>query len=129
MTAEQLARARLVLPYASWAQADTTRRQLAARVQATGAALRPVADVDDVETALDIAGRGLADTIANRGLLRGLAGRVPGNLVTAPLRPRLWDTFAVVHRRHADLSPAIRAVLELAVARLRQAGPATGRTN
>ena len=76
VTAEQLAKARLVLPYASWAEADTTRRALAARVQATGVALRPVADVDDVETALDIAGRGLADTVANRGLLQGLAGSV-----------------------------------------------------
>ena len=123
VTAEQLAKARLVLPYASWAEADTTRRALAARVQATGVALRPVADVDDVETALDVAGRGLADTVANRGLLQGLAGRVPHKLGTAPLRPRLWDTFAVVHRRQTELSPATRAVLEMAVAKFRGLAP------
>lgn len=120
-TAERLAKARLVLPYASWAEADTTRRQIAARVQATGSPLRPVADVDDVETALEIAARGLADTIADRGMLRGMAGRVPPNLVTTPLRPRMWDSFAIVYRRHTDLSPATRAVLELAVEQLRQA--------
>src|SRR5205823_6211610 len=123
VTAEELAKARLVLPYASWAEADTTRRALAARVQATGVALRPVADVDDVETALDVAGRGLADTVANRGLLQGLAGRVPHKLGTAPLRPRLWDTFAVVHRRQTELSPATRAVLEMAVAKFRGLAP------
>jgi DNA-binding transcriptional LysR family regulator len=118
VTAHRLARARLVLPYASWAEADSTRRQLAARVQSAGAALRPVADVDDVETALDIAARGLADTIADRGMLRGLAGRVPAHLCTAPLRPRMWDSFAIVYRRQTDLSPATRAVLELAADRL-----------
>lgn len=121
VTAERLAKARLVLPYASWAEADTTRRQVAARVQATGSSLRPVADVDDVETALEVAARGLADTIADRGMLRGMAARVPANLVTTPLRPRMWDSFAIVHRRHTDLSPATRAVLELAVEQLRQA--------
>jgi DNA-binding transcriptional LysR family regulator len=120
-TAERLAKARLVLPYASWAEADTTRRQVAARVQAAGSTLRPVADVDDVETALEIAARGLADTIADRGILRGMGARVPPHLVTTPLRPRMWDSFAVVHRRHTDLSPATRAVLELAVEQLRTA--------
>lgn len=119
-TAERLAGARLILPYASWAEADTTRRQIAARVQATGSPLRPVADVEDVETTLEITARGLADTIANRGILRRMADRVPHNLVTTPLRPRMWDSYAIVHRRHTELSPATRAVLELAVERLRQ---------
>lgn len=118
VTAERLAKARLVLPYASWAEADTTRRQLAQRVQATGMSLSPVADVDDVETALEIASRGLADTIANRGLMRGMSSDY--QLHSAPLRPRMWDTFAVVHRRQTDLSPACRAVLELAVATLKK---------
>ena len=117
VTAERLAKARLVLPYASWAEADTTRRQLAQRVQGTGMSLSPVADVDDIETALEIAARGLADTIASRGLLRGLGGA--DKLYAAPLRPRMWDSFAVVHRRQTDLSPAARAVLELAVAKLK----------
>lgn len=117
VTAERLAKARLALAYASWAEADTTRRQLAQRVQATGVTLRPVADVDDIETALEITARGLADTVANRGLLRGIGVK---GLHTAPLRPRLWDTFAIVHRRHTELSPATRALLELAVARLKK---------
>jgi len=93
-------------------------RQLAQRVQSTGMSLSPVADVDDIETALEIAARGLADTIASRGLLRGLGGDY--KLHAAPLRPRMWDSFAVVHRRQTDLSPAARAVLELAVAFLKR---------
>ncbi|SDM56223.1 DNA-binding transcriptional regulator, LysR family [Allokutzneria albata] len=121
VTAERLAAARLVLPYASWAEADTTRRQLAARVQAVGSPLRTIADVDDVETTLELAAQGLADTIANRGILRRMADRVPPNLITATLRPRMWDSYAIVHRRHTDLSPATRAVLELALDQLRGA--------
>ena len=121
VTAERLVRARLVLPWASWAEADSTRRQIAARVQAAGSPLRPVADVDDVETAIEITARGLADTVANRGVLQGMADRVPPNLNTTPLRPRMWDSYAIVHRRHTDLSPATRAVLELAVDQLHQA--------
>jgi len=31
----------------------------------------------------------------------------------------MCDSFAVVHRRQTDLSPAARAVLELAVAKLK----------
>jgi DNA-binding transcriptional LysR family regulator len=121
VTAERLAKARLVLPYASWAEADTTRRQVAARVQSAGSPLRPVADVEDVETTLELTARGLADTIANRGILRRLADRVPTNLFTTPMRPRMWDSYAIVHRRHTDPSPATRAVLELALNQLHQA--------
>jgi DNA-binding transcriptional LysR family regulator len=94
---------------------------IAARVQAAGWPLRPVADVDDVDTALEIAARGLADTIADRGMLRGMGGRVPSNLLTTPLRPRMWASFAIVYRRHTDLSPTTRAVSKLAVDQLRQA--------
>jgi hypothetical protein len=74
-----------------------------------------------VETAIEITARGLADTVANRGVLQGMADRVPPNLNTTPLRPRMWDSYAIVHRRHTDLSPATRAMLELAVDQLHQA--------
>ncbi len=121
VTAEQLARARLVLAQATWGTEDSTRRQLARRVQSVGGALVPAIDVEDDETALEVAGRGLADTIAARGLLRRLAHRLPGRLRWVSLRPKLWDTFAVVHRTGTELSPGTRVALELAVARLRAA--------
>jgi hypothetical protein len=55
--------------------------------------------LDDVETALEITARGLADTIANRGMPHGMADGVPPNLLTTPLQPPMWDSFAVVHEQ------------------------------
>jgi hypothetical protein len=34
------------------------------------------------------------------------------------LRPRLYDTFAIVHRSGATLSPAAQLMIELATARI-----------
>ncbi len=127
VTAERLATAPLVLPYASWAEADTTRRQLVARVQAVGGRLRSLADVDDVETALELASRGFADTITNRGILQSLDSRLPPNLAAVSLKPRMWDTFAIVQRRQTELSPAMRVVLKLAVDMMKAATKPKGK--
>jgi DNA-binding transcriptional LysR family regulator len=119
VTPAGLAAAPLVLPDVSWRDADSTRRQLARSVQAAGHSLRPRIEVEDVETALDIAATGLADTIAWRGVLHRLRDRLPPGLRWTPLRPRLYETFAIVHRPDAQLSAASRAVIELAAARMR----------
>ena len=119
VTPATLAAAPLVLPDVSWRDADSTRRQLAHSVQAAGHSLRPRVEVEDTETALEIAATGLADTITWRGVLHRLGDRLPPGLGWTPLRPRLYETFAIVHRPDAQLSAASRAVIELAAARMR----------
>ncbi|MFF4923532.1 LysR family transcriptional regulator [Kitasatospora sp. MY 5-36] len=120
VTPAQLAAAQLVLPDVSWRQEDSTRRHLLAGVQAVGGSLHPRIEVEETETALEIAATGLADTVTWRGVLHGLAERVPPGLHWAPLSPPLHETFAVVHPPNAELSPAAEAVAALATARMRR---------
>jgi DNA-binding transcriptional LysR family regulator len=119
VTAQRLGQATLVLSEVSWGNEDSSRRQLARAVQASGGSLRPQIEVEDVETALEIAGQGLADTVTSRGVLHRLGDRLAPGLRWVPLRPRLYDTFAIVHRRGAAPSPASQAVIDLAVERMR----------
>ncbi|MGX7681603.1 LysR family transcriptional regulator [Jatrophihabitans sp. DSM 45814] len=119
VTAADLATAPLVLSEASWGDTDSTRRQLQRAVQSTGRTLTPRIEVEDIETALEIAALGLADAITARGILHRLGDRLSPNLGWVPLRPRIYDEFAVVHRRGVELSPASSAVVALAVDRMR----------
>ena len=119
VTAAVLAQAPLVLSEASWGNDDSTRRQLALAVQAVGGSLRPLVDVEAVETALEIAASGRADAITARGLLRRMGSRLAPELRWVSLRPKLFDEFAAVTRRDLPLSRASQAVLELAMARMR----------
>lgn len=115
MTIPRLARAPLILSEASWGNDDPTRRQLAALAQRAGVAIEPQIDVEDVEIALELAARGLGDTIAQRGMLRRLA---PAGLGWVPFASPIHETFAFTWRRGAALSPATRAFMSFAQARL-----------
>ena len=75
--------------------------------------------VEDAETALEIAASGLADTVTWRGVLHRLGDRMPPGLSRSPLRPAMYETFAIAHRLAAELSAASRIVVELATARMR----------
>jgi DNA-binding transcriptional LysR family regulator len=118
MTIEGLAAAPLILADASWGAADPTRRQLAELAQRVGAVLEPEIDVEDVEAAIDLAARGLGDTIVARGMLLALGRRVPRRLGWVPFEEPIYDTFAFISRRGAQLSPASREFLRLAHERL-----------
>jgi DNA-binding transcriptional LysR family regulator len=122
VTAADLAAATLVLSEASWGNEDSSRRQLAHAVQSVGGTLRPRVEVEDIETALEVAALGIADAITARGVLHRLGDRLSPKLQWVSLRPKLYDEFAVVHRRDAELSRATQVVLQLAVARMRQIG-------
>ena len=52
------------------------------------------------------------------GMLHLLGDRVPEHVGWAPLRPRLYDRFAIVHRQGAVLSPATSLMVELVTTRL-----------
>ena len=68
MTIERLAEAPLILYDARFGWDDPTRRQLAERAQRAGVTIEPQIEVEYVEAALDLALRGLGDTIGTRGV-------------------------------------------------------------
>lgn len=120
MTIERLAQTTLVLYDARFGWDDPTRRQLLERAQRAGVKLEPHIEVEYVEAALDIAARGLADTIGAQtvALGRGFSRR----LHSAPFEPPLYDTFAFITRRDAHISPATRAFMAIAEKRLQTLG-------
>ena len=119
VTAKALAAADLVLPEATWRTQDSTRVALNRFVQEVGLSLRTRIEVEDVETAVELVARGLADSVVQRAVLDELGPRLAPDVGWVPLRPRLYDTIAVVHRKDAVLSPGARLVTQLAVARIR----------
>jgi DNA-binding transcriptional LysR family regulator len=116
MTIERLAEAPLILYDARWGAEDPMRRQLRERAQRAGVKIEPVIEVEYMTAALDLAVRGLGDTIADRAIVdaRGLGRR----LSTAPFDPPLYENFAFITRRDAHLSPATRAFIEVAERRV-----------
>lgn len=118
MTVEALAETALILPDASWGNEDPTRRQLAELAQRVGVSIKPQIDVEDVEAAIELAARGLGDTIVARGILHALGKRVPKKLGWVPFDEPIYDTFAFISRANAPLSPASREFVALARERL-----------
>jgi DNA-binding transcriptional LysR family regulator len=77
--------------------------------------IEPQIDVEDVEVALELAARGLGDTITPAGMLRRLA---PSSLGWVPFADPIYETFAFTWRRGAQLSPATKAFMTFAERRL-----------
>jgi LysR family transcriptional regulator, cyn operon transcriptional activator len=117
ITTERLADAPLILYDARWANEDPIRRQLRERAQEAGVKLEPQIEVEYQTAALDLAARGLGDTVAPNSILasRGYARRLSG----VPFDPPLYDTFAFITRRDAHLSPATREFMAIADRRMR----------
>jgi DNA-binding transcriptional LysR family regulator len=109
---DHLAAARLVLYDAHAGWRDPTRRQLADRANLAGVKLDPWIEVEHVETALNLARRGVGDTIASRAVVSGHES--PGGLHTASFDPPLYDTLALVRREGVPLSAATREIVTLA---------------
>jgi LysR family transcriptional regulator, cyn operon transcriptional activator len=118
ITVEQLAHSVLVLPEARWGDEDPTRRQLAERAQRAGFTIRPRIEVQHATAALELAARGLGDTLVTHALLDTLGYR--DRLASVPLDPPLHEAFAFIRRRNSRLSPATRALMTLAQHHLAQ---------
>lgn len=116
ITAERLAAAPLILYDARWAAVDPMRRRLRELAQRAGVTIEPQIEVEYVTAALDLAARGLGDTLGPRSILtaRGYARR----LRAVSLDPPLIETFAFVTRRNAHLSPTTRAFMAMAERRV-----------
>jgi LysR family transcriptional regulator, cyn operon transcriptional activator len=112
MTIERLAETMLVLAEARWGDADPTRRQLSERAQRAGVTIRPRIEVQHANAALELAARGVGDTLVTRALLDAL--RYGDRLAAVSLDPPLHEAFAFIRRRNSRPSPATRALMTLA---------------
>ena len=108
-TIEALAAAPLVFYDAESADDDPIRRQLAERAQALGVHLRPRVEVELIDIALKLVAAGLGDTYLPSAYTR--MPYFPPALTSAPFEPALYDTFAIVTRAGARLSPGVRELL------------------
>jgi DNA-binding transcriptional LysR family regulator len=99
----------LVFYDADAADNDPIRRQLAERAQADGLDLRPRVEVEHLSLALSLVAEGIGDTYLPSAYTH-LPG-YPSALTAARFRPALYDTFAVITRRAARLSPATRELI------------------
>jgi LysR family cyn operon transcriptional activator len=120
VTIEQIAQAPLILADARWRQVDPIRRLLRERAQQAGVIVEPYIEVEYMTAALDLAARGLGDTIGSASILkaRGYARR----LHAAELDPPMYATYAFITRRNAHLSPATREFMKLAERRVEALG-------
>jgi DNA-binding transcriptional LysR family regulator len=116
-TTEQLAATPLVFYDAESADRDPIRRQLAERAQALGVRLQPKVEVELKDIALRLVAAGIGDTYLLSAYTH--APYYPKGLSTAPFRPALYDTFAIITRLGARPSPGTRALLSELEAHLR----------
>jgi DNA-binding transcriptional LysR family regulator len=108
-TIERLAATPLVFYDAASADEDPIRRQLAERAQALGIRLQPKVEVELKDVALRLVAAGVGDTYLPSAYTR--APYYPAGLSTASFSPPLYDTFAIITRAGARLSPGVRELL------------------
>jgi DNA-binding transcriptional LysR family regulator len=125
-TIERLAATPLVFYDAESGDNDPIRRQLAERAQALGVHLRPKVEVELKDIALRLVASGVGDTYLPSAYTR--APYYPEGLSTAPFSPALYDTFAIVTRRGARLSPGVRELLTDLEAHMRAIAGESGRS-
>ncbi|WP_141014741.1 LysR family transcriptional regulator [Nocardioides sambongensis] len=118
ITAHRLAQASLVMAETTWRESDSTRIVLRQMLHETGHNPPTRIEVEDVETAVELVDRGLADSVINKGAAQQLLPRMAPNTGWVSLRPRQYDIVAIVHRAGAQLSPAARLMIELATERI-----------
>jgi hypothetical protein len=111
-----LAEAPLILADARWAAVDPTRRLLRERAQQAGVAIVPQIEVEFMTAALDLAVRGLGDTIGTEAVLTARGYR---RLLRQSFDPPMMTSFAFITLRDAHLSPATRAFMAMAERRVR----------
>lgn len=114
VTAARLARAKLVMPETTWRATDTMRMTLRRMVHEAGHNPQTRVEVEEIETAVELVGMGYGDSVMPKGAADQLLPRLAPGVGYVSLRPRQYDTMAIVHRSGAILSPAAQLMIELA---------------
>jgi DNA-binding transcriptional LysR family regulator len=111
-TIADLATRPLVLYDAHYGWRDPTRRQVADRARLAAVHLDPVAEVEQVESALALVAAGVGDTFVSRAVAE--AGAAAAGIGFVPFAEPLHDTIALIRRAAASLSPATAELVRLA---------------
>lgn len=108
----ELSTAKLVLydAYAGWR--DPTRRQLRERATLAGLSVEAVMEVEHAETAYKLVAAGAGDSFMASAMLESYGPLQ--NVRSFPFAEPLYDTIALVQRKHGYLSPATRRFADLA---------------
>ncbi|NGN91746.1 LysR family transcriptional regulator [Nocardioides sp. KC13] len=118
VTPHRLSLATLVMSDTTWSAEDPTRVTIRNLLHETGRNPPSRIEVEDIETAVELVGMGYADGVIPKGAAEQLLPRLAPKAGWVSLRPRTHDTFAVVHRTDATLSPAATLMIELATKRI-----------
>jgi DNA-binding transcriptional LysR family regulator len=114
VTAARLARASLIMSETTWRSSDSVRIVLRRFLHEAGHNPQTRIEVEEVETAIDLVGRGLGDSVIPRAAAVQLIPRLAPNVGFVSLRPKQYDVMAIVHRRGAVLSPAAQVLIDVA---------------
>jgi DNA-binding transcriptional LysR family regulator len=109
VTIERLASTPLIFYDAESADNDPIRRQLAERAQADGLTLRPRVEVEFMDLALRLVAEGLGDSYVPSAYTH--TASYPDGLTAVSFEPAVYDTFAVITRRAARVSPGARELI------------------
>lgn len=120
VTAARLAQAELVMSETTWRADDSSRVVLRKMLLDAGHNPRTRLEVEDIETAVEIVGRGLADSVIPKGAAEQLLPRLAPNAGYVSMSPKQWITIAIVHRSGATLSPGAQLMIELATKRMQE---------
>jgi DNA-binding transcriptional LysR family regulator len=118
VTAKRIAEAPLVMAESTYRDSDSARIVLRRMLHEAGYNPGTRIEVEDVETAVELVGMGHADSVIPKGAAVQLLPRLAPKAGWVSLRPRQYDTFAIVHRAGAALSPAARLMIDLATTRI-----------
>ena len=114
------------MPETTWRAVDSTRIVLRRMLHESGRNPQTRIEVEDVETAVELVGMGLADTVVPKGAASQLLPRLAPDAGYVSLRPRQYDSLAIVHRAGASLSPAARLMIEVATRRIQEVAEPLG---
>jgi DNA-binding transcriptional LysR family regulator len=112
MTVERLAETRLIAWPAVMGWRDSIRRSLKQRADEAGVSLHARVEVENFESALDLAEFGLGGTYVPRTISD--SETFPASLAAIPFDPPLAETYAFIRRRDHRLSPATAELVRLA---------------
>jgi DNA-binding transcriptional LysR family regulator len=112
VTVELLAERPLILSEARWSNSDPLRTSLTARAQQAGVSISPIAEVEFQTQAVELAARGVGDSLVSFFVGQPMFERL--RLGWVSLEPRMGEHFALITRENGALSPATRAFMTLA---------------
>ncbi len=112
VTIEQLAGRPLILSEARWSNSDPLRLSLTARAQHAGVFIAPIAEVEFQTHAVELAARGVGDSLVSFYVAQRLIRE--HQLGWVSLDPPVEEHFAFITRANGALSPATRAFMSLA---------------